>query len=257
MLQSHCRTVLRESYCQSLRTPGQHVLLCLCTPRLNAPFGGPFMGYPFPRPLPSSLYQKKSRGKDFRHFAPLWFSSQHPSTPTQPSLAALQPKIHKMAGAFSWSSFSNKMISPHYCWHWVGQKVHSVLFHNILWKNLNKLFDQPNTSINPKGNHSWIFIGRTDVEAETLILWPPDAKNWVLGKDPDAGKDGRQEKKGMTEDEMVEWHHRLNGHEFEQALGVVDGQGSMACCSSWGHKESGMTEWLNGIYLSLVQCQSM
>ena len=180
MLQSHCRTVLRESYCQSLRTPGQHVLLCLCTPRLNAPFGGPFMGYPFPRPLPSSLYQKKSRGKDFRHFAPLWFSSQHPSTPTQPSLAALQPKIHKMAGAFSWSSFSNKMISPHYCWHWVGQKVHSVLFHNILWKNLNKLFDQPNTSINPKGNHSWIFIGRTDAQAEAPILWPPDVKNWLI-----------------------------------------------------------------------------
>ena len=89
----------------------------------------------------------------------------------------------------------------------------------------------------PKGNQSWIFIGRTDAEAETSILWPPDATNWLLGKDPDAGKDCRQEEKGMTEDEMVGWHHR--------ALGVGDGQGSLACCSSWDHKESDMTEQLN------------
>ena len=87
--------------------------------------------------------------------------------------------------------------------------------------------------VNPEGNQSWIFIGRTDVEAETPILWPPDAKNWLIGKDPDAGKDWRQEK-GMTEDEMVGWHHRLNGHEFEQ---VGDGQGSLMCCSPLGCKE--------------------
>ena len=87
--------------------------------------------------------------------------------------------------------------------------------------------------VHPKGNQSWIFIGRTDVEAETPILWPPDVKNWVIGKDPDAGKDWRQEVKGTTEDEMVEWHHR---HEFEQALGVGDGQRSLACCSPWGHR---------------------
>ena len=91
--------------------------------------------------------------------------------------------------------------------------------------------------INPKGNQSWIFIERTDAEAETPIIWPPDTKNWLIGKDPDAGKDWRQ-KKGMTEDEMFGWHHWLNGLEFEQALGVSDGQGGLACCSPWGHKES-------------------
>jgi len=75
-------------------------------------------------------------------------------------------------------------------------------------------------SVHPKGNQSWIFIGRTDTEAETPILWPPDAKNWLIGKDPDAGKEWRWEEKGMTEDEMVGWHHQLDGHEFEQALGI-------------------------------------
>ena len=98
--------------------------------------------------------------------------------------------------------------------------------------------------VHPKGNQSWIFIGRTDAEAETPILWPPDVKNWLLGKDSDAGKDWRQEK-GTTEDEMVVWHHRLDGHEFEQALGVGNGQGSLARCSPWGCQESDMTEWLN------------
>ena len=99
--------------------------------------------------------------------------------------------------------------------------------------------------VHSKGNQSWMFIGRTDAEAETLILWPPDVKSWLIGKDPDAGKDWRQEEKGTTEDGMVGWHHRLNGHEFEQALGVSDGQGSLACCSPWGRKESDMTEGLN------------
>ena len=99
---------------------------------------------------------------------------------------------------------------------------------------------------------SWIFIGRTDAEAEALLLWPPDEKNWLIGKDPDAGKDWRQEK-GMTEDNMVGWRHRLSGHEFEQALGIGDGQGSLACCSPWGCKEWDTTEWLNWtmtVYLS-------
>ena len=95
------------------------------------------------------------------------------------------------------------------------------------------------------GNQPWIFIRRTDAEAEAPILWPPDVKNWVIGKDPDAGKDWRQEVKGMTEDEMVGWYHRLNGHEFEQTPGDGDGQGSPACCSPWGHKESDTTKQLN------------
>ena len=99
--------------------------------------------------------------------------------------------------------------------------------------------------VNPKGNQSWIFIGRTDAEAEAPVLWPPDVKSWLIGKDPDAGKDWRQEEKGTTEDEMVGWHHWLDGHEFEQALGVGDGWGSLTCCNPWGHKESDTTEWLN------------
>ena len=97
--------------------------------------------------------------------------------------------------------------------------------------------------LNPKGNQSWTFTGRTDAEAEAPILWPPDAKSWHIGKDSDAGKDWRQEEKGMTEDEMAGWHHWLDGHEFEQALG--NGQGSLACCTPWGHKESDKIEWLN------------
>ena len=94
--------------------------------------------------------------------------------------------------------------------------------------------------VNPKGNQSWIFIGRTDTEAEAPILWPPDAKNWLIWKDPDARKDWGQEEKGTTEDEVVGWHHRLDGLEFEQALEVGDRQGS----SSWGLKESDTTEWM-------------
>ena len=96
-----------------------------------------------------------------------------------------------------------------------------------------------------KGNQSWIFIGRTDAEAEAPILWPPDVKSWLIWKDPDAGKDWRQEEKGTTEDEMVGWHHRLNGHGFGWTPGVGDGQGGGACCGSWGHKESDTTERLN------------
>ena len=97
--------------------------------------------------------------------------------------------------------------------------------------------------VNPKGNQTWILIGRTD--AETPILWPPDVNSQLIGKDPDAGKDWRQEEKGVTEDEMVGWHHWLNRHEFEQAPGVGNGQGSLVCCSPWGRKESDTTEWLN------------
>ena len=97
----------------------------------------------------------------------------------------------------------------------------------------------------PKGNQSWIFIGKTYAEVETPILWPPDARNWLYGKDPDAGKDWEQEEKGTTEDEMVGWHHRLYGYEFEQAPGVGDQQGSLECCCPWGGKESDMIERLN------------
>ena len=105
--------------------------------------------------------------------------------------------------------------------------------------------------VNPKGNQSWIFIGRTEAEAETPILWPPDTKNWLIGKDPDAGKDWRQEEKEVTVDEMVRWQHWLDGHEFEHALGVGDVKGSLACCSPWGRKELDTTEQLN--WTKLIQ----
>ena len=120
---------------------------------------------------------------------------------------------------------------------------------------------------NPKGNQSWIFIGRTDAEAEAPILWPPDIKSWLTGKDPDAGKDWRQEEKGMTENETAGWHHRLNGHESEQTPGDGEGEGSMVCCSPWGRKSQtwlgdwtatkndivGQHHWLDRMSLSKLQ----
>ena len=103
----------------------------------------------------------------------------------------------------------------------------------VLEKTLESPLDYKEIQpVNPKGNQSWIFIGRTDAKAP--ILWPPNAKSRFIGKGPDAGKDWRQEEKGVTEDEMVEWHHQLNGHEFEQILGNSNGQESLACCSLWG-----------------------
>ena len=110
------------------------------------------------------------------------------------------------------------------------------------WESLGLQGDPTSPSL---GDQSWVFIGRTDVEAETPIPWPPDAKSWLIGKDPDAGKDWGQEEKGTTEDEIVGWHHRLNGHGFGWTPGVGDGQGGLECCGSWGRKESDTTERLN------------
>ena len=109
------------------------------------------------------------------------------------------------------------------------------------WSPLDCKEIQP---VHPKGDQSWVRIGGTDSESETPILWPPDAKNWLIGKDPDAGKDWGQEQKGTTDD-MVGWRHQLKGHGFGWTLGVGDGQGSLVCCRSWGHKESDRTEQLN------------
>ena len=126
------------------------------------------------------------------------------------------------------------------------------------WRSLLSPLDcreiQP---VHPKGDRSWIFTGRTDAKDETPILWPPDVKNWLTVKDPDAGKDWRQEEKGMTEDEIVGWHHWLNGLEFEQAPGFGDGQGNLACCSPWDHKELDLTERLNWIDLNPVLCDDL
>ena len=99
--------------------------------------------------------------------------------------------------------------------------------------------------VRPKGDQSWMFFGRNHAKARTPILWPPHAKSWLIGKDPVAGRDWGQEKKGMKEDEMVGWHHRLDRHEFEWTPGVGDGQGGLACCDSWGCKELDVTEQLN------------
>ena len=99
--------------------------------------------------------------------------------------------------------------------------------------------------VHSKGNQSWVFIGRTEAEAETPILWPPHAKSWLIGKDPDAWREWRQEEKGTAEDEMAGWHHWLDGRESEWTPGVGDGQGGLACCGSWGCKESDTTERLN------------
>ena len=124
---------------------------------------------------------------------------------------------------------------------------HLSCFHIVvLEKTLESPLDWKEIKpVHPKGNQTWKFIGRTDAEAETPILWPPDVKSWLIGKDPDTGKDWRREEKGTTEDEMVGWHHRLDGHGSGWTLGVGDGQGGLACCSSWGRKESDTTEQLN------------
>ena len=127
---------------------------------------------------------------------------------------------------------------------WLGEEL-------VLEKNFESPLNcKEMKSVNPKGNQSWTFIGRTDVEAEARILWPPDAINWLIGKDPDIGKDWRQEEKGMSKHVMVGWHHRFHGHEFEQTSGVGDGQGNLVCCSPWGRKELDTTELTDWVVIS-------
>ena len=126
----------------------------------------------------------------------------------------------------------------------------AVVLEKTLESPLNCKEIQP---VHPKGDQSWVFIGRTDVDAETPTLWPPDVKIWLIGKDPDAGKVLGQEEKGTTEDDIVGWHHRRDGHEFGWTLGVGDGQGGLACCGSWCCKESDSTERLNWTQLKKVK----
>ena len=142
-------------------------------------------------------------------------------------------------------------VSSIHIWMWeLDYKESWALKNWYFWTvMLEKTLESPLDSkeihlVHPKGNQSWIFTGRIAAEAETPILWAPDVKNWLTGKDPDAGKDWRWEEKQTTEDEMVGWHHRLSGHEFEETLGVCDGQGGLVCCSPCGHKESDTTEQL-------------
>ena len=161
------------------------------------------------------------------------------------------PKILHLVKAMVLKKKSYDFSSSH-VWMWELDYKDSWVLKNwcfwtmVLEKTLESPLDckeiQP---VHPKGNQPWIFIGRTDAEAETPILWPPDTNNWFIGKDPDAGKDWRWEKKGTTEDEMPGWHHCLKGHEFEQASGVGDGQGGLECCSPWDCQELDTTERLN------------
>ena len=135
-----------------------------------------------------------------------------------------------------WELDCEERWTPKNWWFW------TVVLEKTLESPLDCKEIQP---VHPKGDQSWVFIERTDAEAETPILWPPDAKSWLIGKDPDAGRDWGQEEKGWIEDEMAGWHHRLDWHESEWTLGVGDGQGGLACYNSWGREESDMTEWLN------------
>ena len=142
------------------------------------------------------------------------------------------------------------------CESWTIKKA-EYIWTVVLEKTLESPLDCKETQpVHPKGNQSWIFIGKTDAEAETTILWPPDAKSRLIWKDPDAGKDWGQEEKGTTEDEMAGWHHWLNGHGFGWTLGVGDGQGGLACCGSWSHKELDTTElnWSHLPFFLLFLC---
>ena len=126
-----------------------------------------------------------------------------------------------------------------------------MLWTVVLEKTLESPLDcKEIQSVHPKGDQSWVFFGRTDAEAETPVLWPPHVKSWLIGKDSDAGRDWGQEEKGMTEDEMAGWYQGLDGRESEWTPGDGDGQGGLACCDSWGRKESDTTEWLNWTELS-------
>ena len=160
-------------------------------------------------------------------------------------------------GLQDWATELNDFSSSHIqMWeldHKEGWALKNWCFQTaMLEKTLESPLDSKEIKpVNPKGNQPWIVIGRTDAEAETPILWPPDGKNGLIGKDPDAGKDWRQEEKVAIEDEMVVWHHWLNGCEFEWTPGVGDGQGGLACCDSWGCKELDTTEQLNWSELNM------
>ena len=171
----------------------------------------------------------------------------------------LQPMGSKKLNTFSdltiedeWAYITNMHRKRLACWDLCFNTSQNqfVVLEKTLVSPLDCKEIQP---VNPKGNQPLIFIGRTDGKAEAPILWPPEAKSWLIGKDPDAGKDWGQEEKGMTEGEMVGWHHRLDGHEFEQAPGDGDGQGGLACCIVREVSESDTTEQLNWTELKVLK----
>ena len=184
-----------------------------------------------------------------------WLQPWNQKTLTAWKESCDQPRQHikKQRHYFADTGLSSEgySFSSSHVWMWELDHKESWVLKNwcfwtvVLDKTLESPLDCKETQpVHPKGDQSWMFFGKS-VEAETPILWPPDAKSWLIWKDPDAGKDWGQEEKGTTEDEMVGWHHRLNGHEFGWAPGVGVGQGGLACCSSWGRKESDMTERLS------------
>ena len=160
------------------------------------------------------------------------FKSRDITLPTKVRLVKAMVFPVVMYGCESWTV---KKAAKNWCF-WM------VVLEKTLKSPLNCKELQP---VHSEGDKPWDFFGRNDAKAETPILWPPDAKSWLIGKDPDAGKDWGQEEKGMTEHEMVGWRHWLDGHGFGWTPGVGDGQGGLVCCNSWGHKESDTTEWLN------------
>ena len=166
------------------------------------------------------------------------FKSRDITLPTKVRL--VKAMVFPSGHVWMWELDSEEGLAPKNWCFW------TVVLEKTLESPLDCKEIQP---VHSKGDHSWVSIGRTDAEAETPILWPPHAKSWLIGKDPDAGRDWGQEK-GTTEDEMIGWHHWLDGREFEWTLGVCDGQGSLACCDSWGREELDTTERLNwNIYL--------
>ena len=209
-------------------------------------------GLPFPSPMHESEKWKGSRSVLSNSS---WPHGLQPTSLLRPWLKLLIPNMQFLS-QFRWVPSKNCVLVMNiFKINWLNHKPKCKM-HQKNWQNY--LNDQrlPFLSchfcisneikpVNPKGNQSWIFTGRTDAEAEAPILWPPTAKNWLTEKDPDAGQDWRQEEKGMTEDEMVGWHHWLNGHEFEQAPGVGDEQGSLVCCSPWGRKKLDTTDWVS------------
>ena len=165
---------------------------------------------------------------------------------------AVMHGVAKSWTRLKWLSSSSSQgygFSSSHVWMWESDSEESWVPKNwcfwtvVLEKTLESPLDckkiQP---VHSEGDQSWVFIGRNDAKAETLVLWPPHAKSWLIGKDADAGRDWGQEEKGTIEDEMAGWHHWLDGHGFEWTPGVGDGQGGLGCCDSWGHKESGATE---------------
>ena len=184
-------------------------------------------------------------------------------SPWKESYDQPRPHIIKQRHDFANKGLSSQGygFSSGHVWLWeLDYKERWVLKNWCFWtvvleETLESLLDcreiQP---VHPKGDQSWVFIGGTDIEAGTPILWPPDVESWLIWKAPDAGKDWGQEEKGTTEDEMVGWHHQHNGHGFGWTLGVGDGQGGLAYCGSWGRKELDRTEWLNWTELTLSLC---